>query len=181
MFQKKIIDKYIGQIEQETLDTAFFAFRGIFADSEKQANIRGGDYHIVPEHIRNIPIPAIPREEQLPLAEKAEKMLSLNAQVQKKAAKFVARLRDNLGAAKITGALQEFYALTFGDFVKELGKQKIKLSLKAQDEWEEYFGEYKAEILALRADIAATEREIDAAGDALYGLDAAEIAAVEEK
>ena len=40
MFQKKIIDKYIGQIEQETLDTAFFAFRGIFADSEKQANIR---------------------------------------------------------------------------------------------------------------------------------------------
>ena len=143
------------------------------------ANIRGGDYHIYPEHIRNIPIPAVSREEQQPFVEWADKMLNLNADVQKKCAKFLSRVRDNLGAAKITSALQEFYTLDFAGFVKELGKQKIKLSLKAQDEWQEYFDDYKADIAALTEQIEATDKAINAAVYALYGLSAEEISAVE--
>ena len=54
------------------------------------------------------------------------------------------------------------------------------LSLKDQDEWQEYFDEYKAEISALKADIDATDKAINAAVYALYGLTAEEIAAVEE-
>ena len=32
-------------------------------------NLRGGDYHIYPEHIRNIPIPSASREQQQPIIE----------------------------------------------------------------------------------------------------------------
>lgn len=39
-------------------------------------DIRGGDYHIVPEHIRNIPIPAIPHKEQQELIKQVESILS---------------------------------------------------------------------------------------------------------
>jgi len=136
--------------------------------------------HFTINQLEAIPVPAISPDEQKPFVELADKMLSLNEQMQKKCAKFLSRLRDNLQVSKITSALESFYTLSFGEFVKELGKQKIKLSLKDQDEWQEYFDEYKAEISALKADIDATDKAINAAVYALYGLTAEEIAAVEE-
>ena len=39
-------------------------------------NIRAGDYHIYPEHIRNIPIPEIPKSEQKPFATLVNKIFS---------------------------------------------------------------------------------------------------------
>ena len=38
-------------------------------------NLRGGDYHIVPEHIRNIPIPLVSKEEQKPIIDLVDKIL----------------------------------------------------------------------------------------------------------
>lgn len=39
-------------------------------------NLRGGDYHIYPEHIRNIPIPIASKEEQLPIIKLANSILT---------------------------------------------------------------------------------------------------------
>lgn len=39
-------------------------------------NLRGGDYHIYPEHIRNIPIPTVNKEEQLPIIELVNSILA---------------------------------------------------------------------------------------------------------
>lgn len=38
-------------------------------------NLRGGDYHIVPEHIRNIPIPLATKEQQQPIVALVYKIL----------------------------------------------------------------------------------------------------------
>ena len=38
-------------------------------------NLRGGDYHIFPEHIRNIPIPLVSKEEQKPIIDLVDKIL----------------------------------------------------------------------------------------------------------
>jgi hypothetical protein len=65
--------------------------------------------------------------------------------------------------------------LEFKQFIAELKKQKIALSLKQQDEWEEYFNEYKTECNALSAQISATDREIDGMVYGLYGLNEEEI------
>ena len=71
---------------------------------------------------------------------------------------------------KITGTLETFDNLNFAGFVAELKKQKIKLSLVQQDEWEEYFAQYKTACSELTSAIAATDAEIDSRVYALYGL-----------
>ena len=39
-------------------------------------NLRGGDYHIYPEHIRNIPIPSATLEQQEPIIALVDKILA---------------------------------------------------------------------------------------------------------
>ena len=48
-----------------------------------------------------------------------------------------------------------------------------------QDEWEEYFNAYKAEINTLQNQISATDKEIDQMVYELYGLTEEEIKIVE--
>jgi len=50
---------------------------------------------------------------------------------------------------------------SFSDFLSELKKNKINLSLKDQDEWEDYFNSYKNEILELKSQIDKCDKEID--------------------
>ena len=52
----------------------------------------------------------------------------------------------------------------------ELKKQKIKLSLSQQDEWEPYFNDYNTACNTLREQISATDKEIDTRVFDLYGL-----------
>ena len=41
-------------------------------------NLRGGDYHIYPEHIRNMPIPTASSEQQQPIIELVDNILNVN-------------------------------------------------------------------------------------------------------
>jgi hypothetical protein len=97
-------------------------------------------------------------------------MLSLNSQLQEKRSRFLRRLSDNLEGVKITTALQQFDQMDFKGFMAELKKQKIKLSLSQQDEWEEYFNQRASECRELSAQIKATDEEIDSKVFDLYGL-----------
>lgn len=71
---------------------------------------------------------------------------------------------------KITTALQTFDQMDFAGFVAELKKQKIKLTLVQQDEWEDYFNQYREACNQLSAQIAQTDNEIDQRVFDLYGL-----------
>ena len=114
------------------------------------------------------------------LSSLADKMLSLNKDLQAKRARFIRRLQDNMPDIKITGTLETFDSLDFAGFVAELKKQKIKLSLVQQDEWEEYFGQYKTDCEELKSSIAATDAEINNRVYALYGLTDDEIQLIEQ-
>ena len=134
--------------------------------------------------LRTIPIPVsdVSHEQiRVALSSLADKMLSLNADLQKTVQRFLKRVQENLNPAKISSTLENFYTLEFADFVKELAKQKVKLSLKQQDEWEEYFAEYKTDCVALSEEIAATDNEINRLVYKLYDLTDEEIAIVEGK
>lgn len=104
------------------------------------------------------------------LSSLADKMLSLNEQLQEKRGRFLRRLTENLEGVKITSALQSFDELDFAAFTAELKKQKIHLSLVQQDEWEPYFGDYAQACQALREQIQETDKEIDTLVFDLYGL-----------
>lgn len=134
--------------------------------------------------LRTIPIPVsdVSHEQiRVALSSLADKMLTLNADLQKSVQRFLKRVQENLNPAKISSTLENFYTLEFADFVKELAKQKVKLSLKQQDEWEEYFAEYKTDCVALSEEIAATDNAINQLVYKLYDLTDEEIAVVENR
>ena len=126
--------------------------------------------HIKTNQLEQIPIPTISAEGQQPFVALADKMLSLNTQLQEKRSRFLRRLHENLEGVKITTALQTFDQMDFAGFVAELKKQKIKLSLVQQDEWEEYFNQYSQACQELSNKIAVTDNEIDQRVFDLYGL-----------
>ena len=97
-------------------------------------------------------------------------MLTLNQQLQEKRNRFLRRLTENLDGVKISTALQTFDQMDFAGFVAELKKQKIKLSLSQQDEWEDYFNDYRSACQQLTTQIAQTDSDIDTKVFDLYGL-----------
>ena len=118
-------------------------------------------------YFENFHIPNIPYSELIPLA---EKMLSLNKELQEKRSRFLRSLTRNLEDVKITTALQTFDQMDFKGFLSELKKQKIKLSLSQQDEWEVHFMQYAEACQALSQQISETDNEIDTHVFDLYGL-----------
>ena len=142
--------------------------------------LSGDAYRLTPEYVGPFGIPNIP-EDQQPFIDLADKMLSLNKDLQAKRARFIRRLQDNMPDIKITGTLETFDTLDFAGFVAELKKQKIKLSLVQQDEWEEYFDKYKTACTELTSAISATDAEIDTRVYNLYGLTEEERKLIEQR
>ena len=129
--------------------------------------------------VGSLPIPEC--ADQQPFIELADAMLALNKDLQAKRSRFLRRLQENMPGIKINSALETFDNLDFAGFVAELKKQKIKLTLVQQDEWEEYFNHYKTECQSLKTQIATTDKEIDKKVYALYGLTEEEVKVVEGK
>ena len=127
-----------------------------------------GYYRFNSSNISSIPI-IFPLDQYF-FIELADTMLSLNSQLQEKRSRFLRRVSENFEGIKITTALQTFDQLEFKGFVTELKKQKIKLSLVQQDEWEEYFNQYREACQELSEQIKATDNEIDERVFDLYGL-----------
>ena len=78
-------------------------------------------------------------------------------------------------------ALENWPGLEFKGFLAELKKAKVSLTLAEEAEWLTYFTAEKAKAQALQAQIAKTDKEIDALVYQLYGLTEEEIAVVEGK
>lgn len=132
------------------------------------------------EYIKQIRFPRLSFNQQQPFIYLADKMLSLNSDLQQKRCRFLRRLQDNFESVKITGALESFDTMEFAEFLKELKKQKITLSLSQQDEWEDYFNHYKTECNKLSAEIAETDNDIDLRVYKLYGLTYDEVLVVDK-
>ncbi len=125
------------------------------------------------DDLSNFPIPILDESNKVSFSEivsYANNMLSLSKQRQEKRNRFLRRLSDNFEGVKITGVLSTFEQLEFADFLKELKKQKITLKLSQQDEWEEYFNDYRSACRQLSEQIAKIDKEIDLRVYKLYGL-----------
>jgi len=116
------------------------------------------------------------------LSSKADTMFILNKDLQERSDKFQRSLQREFPEEleKLSKKLQDWYELSFADFIKELKKKKIKLSLSQKAEWEDYFLAEQQKALELKAQIDATDQEIDQMVYELYGLTEEEIKIVEE-
>lgn len=119
------------------------------------------------------------KEQGKDLIDKAELQISYTKNKLNKISLFLSRITTNFPIEKLSNKLKEFYNYDFKTFLSELKKKKITLSLKQQEEWEEYFNEYKKEINSLHDTIAKTDNEIDQMVYQLYGLTEEEIKIVE--
>ena len=136
---------------------------------------------ILVNDVRNLPLVNISLEKQQPFIEKADKMLSLNRELQDLSQKFQRMLLRKFDLEKLSTKLQEWYLLDFSDFIKELKRLKVKLSLSQESEWEEYFLEEKLKAVAIDSEIKNTDKEIDSMVYKLYDLTDEEIKIIEEE
>ena len=113
------------------------------------------------------------------LIEKANMMHSYNSDLQAASAKFQRTIQRKFNLEELPGKLQNWYLLTYAEFITELAKKKVKLSLKEEAEWEPYFLEEAKQALALKSEIDKTDKEIDVMVYESYGLSEEEIGIVE--
>lgn len=133
-------------------------------------------YQLIWKYFGQIPI-APPSAE---LAEKADEMLQLNKELQEVSSKFVRTLQRKFEQLeKLPKKLADWYLLSFAEFVKELKKKKIKLTLSEESEWEDYFLAEQQKAVAMQTQITQTDKQIDAIVYELYGLSEEEIKVVE--
>ena len=136
---------------------------------------RRSNIHIYPDDWKRLSLPVLEQDAENEtlanqLSSLASSMLTLNQQLQEKRSRFLRRLSENIEGVKITTALQTFDRLTFAEFTAELKKQKIRIPLMQQNEWEEFFDASAAECQQLTVQIAATDAEIDTKVFDLYDL-----------
>ncbi len=164
--------------ESKVLLAIFNSRMGWWLITKFCSQIQNG-YQLIWRYFGRIPVPGYNDDDTLFTL--ADTMLSLNKELQAKRGKFLRRLSENMEGVKITTALQTFDQLDFKAFVAELKKQKIKLTLSDQDEWEDYFNQYHDACRQLQAQIAQTDNEIDLRVYHLYGLTYDEVLTVDSQ
>lgn len=143
--------------------------------------VRSGGYiEVKPQYFEQIPIPPMKSEQKENLTLLTDQMLLLNEQLQLIQSKFV-RLLERKFEIELNKALLNWQTLSFKDFIKELGKKKIKLSLADEVEWEEFFLAEQKKALHLTQQIEQTDRTINQLVYELYGLTEEEIALIEQE
>ncbi|MDY0216338.1 MAG: N-6 DNA methylase [Bacteroidales bacterium] len=134
---------------------------------------------ILVNDVRNIPIVKTPIESQQPFIEKADLMLTLNKELQEELQKFRNNVQREFGLDDLSTKLQNWHLLSYSEFLKEIEKKKVKLSLSQKAEWEEYFTTEHKKANEIKSQIEQTDKEIDQMVYALYGLTEEEIEIVE--
>ncbi len=131
-----------------------------------------------PKDIKELPVPKN-IEQFTNLGVKANTILKISYDLRKLAGQFCSLLMSKFEIEKLTTKLDNWYELEFKDFLKELRKSKVKLSLSEEAEWMQYFKEQKVKAQTLKSEIEKTDKEIDQMVYKLYGLSEEEIKIME--
>ena len=129
---------------------------------------------------KQLPIKNISIRLQQNFIEKADMILLLCKEIQELSKRFQRSLERKFNLESLPKKLEDWYLLSYSDFIKELAKKKIKLSLAEEAEWEEYFNTESKKALELKSKIDVTDKEIDQMVYKLYDLTEEEIAIVEK-
>lgn len=131
------------------------------------------------EFLSYLPVKNISKADQIPFVKKADQILSLNKKLQEQSQKFQRTIQRKFELEDLPKKLQDWYKLTYPEFIKELAKKKVKFSLSQEAEWEDYFITESKKALEIQSQIDATDKAIDTMVYELYGLSEEEIEIVE--
>jgi type I restriction-modification system DNA methylase subunit len=145
-----------------------------FGDSEN-----GGRVRLDANKMTNLSIKIVADDLKIQFSSKAENITSLSSNLNELSQKFQRTIQRKFELEELPKKLQDWYKLSYAEFIKELAKKKVKLSLSQEAEWEDHFLAESKKALDLKATIDATDKAIDAMVYELYGLNEEEIAIVE--
>lgn len=137
------------------------------------------DIEIKLTSVKQIPLPKLSINNIEILDNYCDKMLQLNKDIKDVIFKFQRTIQRKFNLEDVPKKLQDWYLLSYADFIKELAKKKVKLSLSEEAEWEDYFETESKNARELKAQIDATDKAIDAMVYELYGLSEEEIEIIE--
>ncbi len=141
--------------------------------------LQGGTREISKVYFEHFPVPKANEEQTAILANCASERTRLTSELQNIVSKFTRTVQRKFNLEDLSVKLQEWYLLSYTEYIKELAKKRIKLSLSDEAEWEDYFNEQKQKAQTLKAEIDKTDREIDRMVYELYGLTEEDIGIVE--
>lgn len=144
------------------------------------ANTSGvGTTRWINNYVKDFPIPLINFTEQNKFIIKSEDMILYTNSLYEQSQKFQRTIQRKFNLEDLPKKLQDWYLLSYAEFIKELAKKKVKLSLSEEAEWEDYFETESKKAQDLKAQIDKTDKEIDQMVYELYGLSEEEIGIVE--
>jgi hypothetical protein len=136
--------------------------------------LQGGTREISKVYFERFPVPQANQEQQTALAQFAKERTQLTSDFQTLTSKFERSIQRKFNIEKLTTKMQNWYLLSYAEFIKELSKKKFKLSLSEEAEWEAYFNEQKQKAQTLKSEIDETDRYIDKMVYGLYGVEEVE-------
>tara|TARA_R110001583_G_scaffold62101_2_gene183024 strand:- start:10392 stop:13394 length:3003 start_codon:yes stop_codon:yes gene_type:complete len=134
------------------------------------------EYEVKPIHLSRLPISL---NMDKGLESKMNIILLLNKELLSESTKFQRTLQRKFEIDKLPKKLQDWYLLSYNEFIKELSKKKIKLSLSEESEWEDFFIQESNKALDIKSSIEDTDKEIDRMVYQLYNLTDDEIEIIE--
>jgi len=170
--EKNISLKYVLAILNSTFMSYYFL-------KNTAKSVRKMFPKIILKDLRLFPFKEIDFEEQKSFIKKVDLMLEKNNCYFSIQSQFKDLLSNKFKLEKVSTKLQNWQTLEFNDFIKELKKSKVKLSLSEESEWLSYFNEQKQKGSELKTQIEQTDKEIDQMVYELYGLTPGEIEIVE--
>ena len=145
---------------------------------QRNSSLKAGGYFSYSSNVLN----SFPIKTNIPeqLVQVSSAILLIESEFKASIQKFQKSILRKFEINDLSKKLEDWYLLSYSDFIKELAKKKIKLSLSDEAEWEEYFNLESKKALELKSQIDETDKEIDQMVYKLYDLTEEEIAIVEK-
>jgi hypothetical protein len=169
-------DKYHLKFILALLNSKLLNFR--YKSIGKQTG--GGVFEYFENQITKLPIADSTPELQIALAQKASQMIELNNKLRDALLSALNIIKSKYGPLNPTSKLENLHLLDDIEFLAEIQKAKLNLSLKREQQLMDWFKETKTSIMAISSEVQILDKAIDCEVYKLYGLTPSEIAIVEE-
>jgi len=133
--------------------------------------LQGGTREISKVYFEHFPVPLATALQTATLAGFASTRAQLTADLQGLCTKFTRNLGREYNLEKLSAKLENWYQTPFPEFLKELEKSKVKLTLSQKAEWEDYFLQEQQKAQEIKQQIDLTDKEIDEMVNELYGVE----------
>jgi hypothetical protein len=126
-------------------------------------------------YIDELPIREVNLEQQTVVAEKVEKLISLNKNIEEIKGSFLDFMKNKWRSLNLNTKIKNWYQTPFQELLREFESQKIKLTLEEQNEWLNFVESRKEVLFDLYNEQKFLNQEINSIVNNIYSLNNEEI------